>query len=58
MASQKKQRKLAKLARQGPAQSGSFRHPDGDRRRRTDGPNVKEAIARKRAMREPPPLPE
>ena len=51
MASGKKQRKAARLARkQHQARTGPFRHPDGDRRR--GGLTADEALARKRAMQQ------
>jgi hypothetical protein len=52
MASGKKQRKAARLARkQRQARPGPFRHPDGDRRRR-GGLTADEALAQKRAMQQ------
>jgi hypothetical protein len=60
MASSKKRRKSANLARKDrrPA-TGPFRHPDGDRRRR-GGPSADQAIRDKRAMQQfpLPPVPE
>jgi hypothetical protein len=57
MASSKKRRIDAKLAREQRAGGRPAVHPDGDRRRR-GGERVEDAIARKRAMQQfPGPIP-
>ena len=55
MASTKKRRKEAKLARPQQPTAGEFRHRDGDRRHR-GGPTADKAIADKRAINQLSPL--
>ena len=60
MASDKKKRKAARQGKKQSTAPGTFRHRDGDRRRRGLSIRVEDAIAAKRAMQSgalPPPPP-
>jgi hypothetical protein len=50
MASEKKRRKAAKAAKKKP-QTGPFRHPDGDRRRREAMRAARKAVEARERMR-------